>query len=165
MSYYNCLIAIVVALLPTAALASEVEDAVEFIETGDRGWAGSGIHNVIALRSCVTGFVQDFSIMGATGGSLMIAHDWKLVIWASGRFEHNTDNRDTNQTTTTTSYIVQCHGECGGAQSSGGNQGFDLLALRVPRTSIQLLLSVSEERFTNAINILSRACPGYGSKF
>lgn len=60
------------------AAADNVHDAVEFMLTGDNGYAGFGITDVINV-DCTTSYKRDF------GGTLRIAitYNWRNVIWAS----------------------------------------------------------------------------------
>ena len=133
------------------AAASEAEDAVEFMYTGDRGWAGAGFSNVIALKDCKTSYTlgpdPNVLVLGHVGGSWMV--DWNKVIWNSASFSYEERSHGVYQ-----GFGVQCKEACQFLQ--GHQEG---------ASAIIIWFYTDADRFRNALTALHSECPGVTTRF
>jgi hypothetical protein len=138
--------ALILALMSGSAAASDAEDAVEFMLTGDQGWAAVGISDVIALQDCKTSYTRSAPQMG----KLKVAYYWNKAIWNSVQYR-------IDPTKGTGRFVVNCRGTCKSIQDGKGPAAL--------LTNIDFLLMTSQERFEKALGVLMSECPGVSSKF
>jgi hypothetical protein len=121
------------------AAASEVDDAIELVLTGDKAWDDT-YSNVIALKDCKTSYTRTI-----VGLKLYVLVDWNNVIWNSGSYVYNGG-----------AFTLGCKGVCSTKK----------LESYSPASEQQIVLPVTaQERFENALKVIASECPGVSTRF
>jgi hypothetical protein len=136
------------------AAASDAEDAVELIMTGDAGWEGSqyqSFSNIIALEDCKTQYDQRLEIPPNLDFNFLF--NWNEAIWKSIRFKlSDIDGRQY--------FLVDCESKCTTVHANDNASERYMTLLEIPNKYIRLPVAVSKDRFENALEVLMSECPG-----
>jgi hypothetical protein len=154
------------------AAASEAEDAIEFMLTGDAGWSGAKVapySNISALKDCKTSFTQTLVPGGLVPGGGGVSEntplvifdvvlDWNNVIWNSAWYKYKDMSPENRYY-----FYVDCKGVCTSVHAEG--ELGPMLASALSPTQITFPILTSRERFENALKVLVSECPGVSTKF